>query len=198
MHYRNGWDSVFCITMKLLFIRLYFHAALNVLTALILLSSSRISDKNYLIQWKFETISATDVPKFSLKSTDVPPFIQWGRVWRISWKKILFQIWTGESYTSISVNIKNHGTDFQLWVFKLCWLLVLQACTDCKQLNLPEKILASMYLIRSIHHFLFAPLYSWFMLRWWHEERIFKILLWGFYYSIFQDISMIKLTGDLK
>lgn len=87
MHYRNGWGAVFCITMKLLFIKLYFHAALNLLTALILLSSSRISDKSYLIQWKFETVSATDVPKFSLKSTDAPPFSQWDWVWRISWKK---------------------------------------------------------------------------------------------------------------
>lgn len=84
---QNGWGAGFCTTMQLLFIKLYFHAALNLLTALILLSSSRISDKNYLIQWKFETVSATDAPKYSLKSTDAPPFIHWGWVWRISWKK---------------------------------------------------------------------------------------------------------------
>lgn len=159
IHYRNGWGAVFCITMRLLFIKLYFHAALNLLTALILLSS-KISDKNYLIQWKFETVSATDTPKFSLKSTDAPAFSQWHWVWRISWKKILLQIWTGESCTSISMNIKTWGEDFQPWVFKTVLATgspgLHAAISDCKQANLLKKILASMHLIGSTYHFLFA------------------------------------------
>lgn len=67
-----GWlrlGDVFCITIKLRFTELYFCAALHLLTALILLSSSRISDKNYLIRWELETVSATDVPTFTLEST---------------------------------------------------------------------------------------------------------------------------------
>lgn len=73
-------------------------------------------------------------------------------------KKILFQIWTGEPCTSISVSIKTWGGDFHLWVFKLCWLLVLQACMLLAMTvsNFPEKILASMHWIRSTYHFPFG------------------------------------------
>lgn len=122
-----GCRDVFCITMKLIFTKLYF---VLLRTCWQHWSSYRLQGYLIRIIWFNRNLRQFQLQKYQNLLWNLPMLLhsvsETEYVGKL--KRNLLQIWTAEVCTSISVNIKNCRVHFQLWVFKLCWTNGSQAC----------------------------------------------------------------------